>query len=305
MLPMLPIFAINSQSLVYNRQVTPGGASFYDIHEQIPWTADQAQTLKTVVLKRVIRQDVLDKFMMDTYKDPNDYRTIVLSQLRLGCMRTIEDKIIYGDVDNDAAEFDGVGHLFEADAADGDDWGVSSGDPQLYDEGDATLQIVHLRELIDRVKPKPDILLMGRTIRNRLSAAAFEVGISTNVPGGLITMSKNEFGARVEFFDGIRIVISDFVLNEVDNTGDKDPGDDSLISSIYAIRFGQIMDGGLSMAVGGNTGGPEFFNLEQIENLKDYDAAGMRLVAYCALAVGSSKAIGRIHSIDTAVAVSA
>ncbi len=305
MLPMLPIFAINSQSLVYNRQVTPGGASFYDIHEQIPWTADQAQTLKTVVLKRVIRQDVLDKFMMDTYKDPNDYRTIVLSQLRLGCMRTIEDKIIYGDVDNDAAEFDGVGHLFEADAADGDDWGVSSGDPQLYDEGDATLQIVHLRELIDRVKPKPDILLMGRTIRNRLSAAAFEVGISTNVPGGLITMSKNEFGARVEFFDGIRIVISDFVLNEVDNTGDKDPGDDSLISSIYAIRFGQIMDGGLSMAVGGNTGGPEFFNLVQIENLEDYDAAGMRLVAYCALAVGSSKAIGRIHSIDTAVAVSA
>ena len=83
LLSMLPVMAIDSQSLVYNRESTLPSANFYDIHEQIPWTADVDYTAqKTVTLKRVARQDVLDRFMMDTYKDPNDYRTIVLSELR-------------------------------------------------------------------------------------------------------------------------------------------------------------------------------------------------------------------------------
>lgn len=303
---MLPVFAINSKSIIYNRETTPPSAAFYDIHEQIPWTADVTQSQITVELKRTARADILDRFMMDTYKDPNDYRTIVLSQLRKGCMRTIEDKFIYGDIDNDAAEYDGIGHLFVTDAADADDWGVTAGhDAQLFDEGDAAVSMVHMREMIDRVRPRPDIILMSRTMHNHFSAAAFEKGVDTNVPGGIITMTKNEFGYRVPFFDGVRIVISDYLLDEVDNTGDKDSGNDSLIQSIYAIRFGQIMDGGLCLCIGGRTGGPEFFHVTELDELEDYDASGIRLTAYCSLALGGSKSLARIHSIDTALAVTA
>jgi len=306
LLSKMPVFAINSLNIVYNRQVAPGSAAFYDIHEQIPFTADQTQTQVTVALKRVARQDILDRFMMDTYKDPNDYRSIVLSQLRLGCMRTIEDKLIYGDVDNDAAEFDGIGHLFNTDAFDGDDWGVTAAhDAQLFDMGDNALSIMRLRELIDKVRPKPDILLMSRTLQNRLSAASFEVGISANVPGGIIQMVKGDFGSRIPYFDGIPIHISDFMLDEVDDTGDKDPGNDSLIQSIYAIRFGQIADGGLCLCIGGQTGGPEFFRMVELDDLEDYDAGAIRLVAYCSPALGSTKGLARIHSIDTAAAVAA
>jgi len=292
LLNMLPVMAIDSLSVVYNRQTTPGSASFYDIHEQIPFTAEQTQTQKTVTLKRVARATILDRFMMDTYKDPNDYRTIALSQLREGCMRTIENKLIYGDIDNDAAEFDGMGKLFETDAA-GDE-NFASGNPQQRDNGTDALKLYNFRRLIDVVKPKPDILLMTRTLRNMLSAAAFETGIGTNMQGSVINQTKNEYGARLDYFDGIRIVISDYLVNEDDNTCGEDDGNDSGYVSLWAIRFGQILDGGLCLCIGGRTGGPDFFHMVEIPEMEDYDAAGIRLTAYCSLALGSSKAMGRI-----------
>jgi len=305
LLKLLPVFTIDSKSILYNRETTPPSAAFYDIHEQIPFTASATGDRQEVALKRVSEAAILDRFMTDTYKNPNDYPTLIISQLRKGCMRTIEDKLIFGDIDNDAAEFDGIGHLFGTDAFEADDWGVTSGhDAQIFDEGTGTLQLLHLRQLIDVVRPKPDILLMSRTMRNTLSAAAFEVGIGSNA-GSVISLSKNEFGERLDWFDGIRIQISDYMLNEDDHTGDKDDGNDSGYGSIFAIRFGQIMDGGLCLMTGGRTGGVDFFHIDPIPVMEDYDASAIRLTAYCALALGSSKALGRITSITETTAVTA
>ena len=302
LLPLLPVMTIDSKSVKYNRENVLPSAAFYDIHEQIPWTADTNYTAqKEATLKRVARQDILDKFMLDTYKDPNDYRTIILSELRKGCMRTIEDKLIFGDVDNDAAEFDGISHLFDTDAA-GSEAFTPTTNPQMYDMGgsSAPLSLMVLRKLIDVVRPKPDILLMSRTMRNVLSAAAFEKGIvlQNAQPVGTITYGQDQFGKRIEYFDGVRILVSDYMVNEVDDTGDKDDGNDSGVTSIYAIRFGQIMDGGLCLCTGGSTGGVDFFKMTELEALEDYDAGGIRLTAYCCLALGSSKGLGRITSID-------
>ncbi len=300
LLQRLPVTVIDSKSLLYNRESTLPSAAFYDIHEQIPWTADVNFTQKETILKITARQDVLDGFMLKTYKNPNDYRTIILSTLRKGVMRTIEDKLIYGNVDNDAAEFDGVGHLLPADIAGSEAWATAN--PQAYDMGGAaapvTLKV--LRELIDAVRPKPSILLMTRTMRNTLSAVAFEKGIvlASATGGGRITYGKDEFGSRVDYFDGVPIVISDYLLDETDNTVNKDSGNDSGISSIWAIRFGQIIDGGVCLVTGGDTGGVDFFKMVELADLEDYDAGGIRLVAYCSLAQGSSKATGVIHSID-------
>jgi hypothetical protein len=302
LLPLLPVMTIDSKSVLYNRESTLPSAAFYDIHEQIPWTADTNYTTQQeATLKRVARQDVLDKFMLDTYKDPNDYRAIILSELRKGCMRTIEDKLIFGDIDNDAAEFDGISHLFDTDAA-GSEVFTSATNPQMYDMGGSgsPLSLMVLRQLIDVVRPKPDILVMSRTMRNVLSAAAFEKGIvlQNAQPVGTITYGQDQFGKRIGYFDGIRILVSDYMLNEVDDTGDKDDGNDSGVTSVYAIRFGQIIDGGLCLCTGGSTGGVDFFKMTELEALEDYDASGIRLTAYCCLALGSSKALGRITSID-------
>ena len=300
LLQKLPVTVIDSKSLLYNRESTLPTAAFYDIHEQIPWMSDVNFTQKEIALKISARQDVLDKFMLKTYKNPNDYRTVVLSTLRKGVMRTIEDKLIYGNVDTDSAEFDGVGHLLPADIAGGEAWATAN--PQAYDMGGASAPVTMkvLRELIDAVRPKPSFLLMTRTMRNTLSATAFEKGLvlaNTN-PLRVVTGGTDTFGARVDYFDGIPIIISDYLLDETDNTVNKDTGNDSGISSIWAIRVGSIIDGGLSLVTGGETGGVEFFSMVELDTLEDYDAGGIRLVAYCALAQGSSKATAVIHSID-------
>ena len=296
LLKMLPVTVIDSRSLIYNRESTLPSAAFYDIHEQIPWTADVNFVQKEVWLKRIARQDILDKFMLKTYRNPNDYRTEILRALRKGVMRTIEDKLIYGSGSTEASsEFDGLDKLITI--ADGNTFATT----QAYDMGGTSpLSLKVLRELIDVVRPKPSILLMTRTMRNTLSATAFEKGLVLDLTSTMasISYSKDEFGARVDYFDGIPIVISDYLLDENDNTGGKDSGNDSGISSVYAIRFGAIADGGLSLVVGGDTGGPEFFNVVELDDLEDYDAGGIRLVAYVTLALGSTKALGRIHSID-------
>ena len=294
---------IDSKSILYNREKTLPSAAFYDIHEQIPWTADVNFTQVESTLKRVARQDVLDGFMMGTYKNPNDYRTIILSTLRKGVMRTIEDKLIYGNIDTDAAEFDGIGHLLPADIAGGETWATAN--PQAYDMGGSSTAVTMLvaRQLIDAVRPKPSILLMTRTMRNVLSATAFEKGItlaSAGIGAGHITYGKNEFGTRIDYFDGVPVVISDYLggsYGETDNTVNKATSA-SGICSIWALRFSSIVDGGLNLCVGAGSGGMELFRIVEIDNLEDYDAAGIRLIAYCTLAQGSSKAAAVIHSID-------
>ncbi len=298
---MLPVVTCNSKSLLYNREKTLPSAAFYDIHEQIPWTADVNFTTQVEVsLKTVARQDVLDNFIQKTYRTPNDYRSIVLSQLSKGCMRTIEDKLIYGNVDNDSAEFDGIGHLLPADIAGSEAWATAN--PQAYDMGGASAPVTLkvMRELIDAVRPKPSLLLMTRTMRNTLSATAFEKGLvlANAAPMARMTYGTNDFGKRVDYFDGIPIMISDYLLDETDNSVNKDSGNDSGVSSIWAIRFGQIEDGGVCLVTGGDTGGVDFFKMTELSDLEDFDAGGIRLVAYLSLAVGSTKSLAVIHSID-------
>ncbi len=301
LLRYLSVTTIDSKSLLYNRESTLPAAAAYAIHDQIPWTADVNFTQVETALKIFARQDILDAFMMKTYRNPNDYRTIILSTLRKGVMRTIEDKLIYGNVDDDSNEFDGIGRLLPADISGGESWAAAN--RQAYDVGGSTNPITMklIRELIDAVRPKPTILLMTRTSRNTLSATAFEKGlVLSNISGAGPVYGLDKFGSRIDWFDNIPIVISDYLggdFGETDNTVDKATSASDL-TSIRALRFGSIIDGGISLVTGGDTGGVDFFKMVELETLEDYDAGGIRLVAYVALAQGSSKASAVIHSFD-------
>ncbi|KKN71492.1 hypothetical protein LCGC14_0420710 [marine sediment metagenome] len=302
LLPMLPVVQLNSRSLIYNRENVLPSAAWYDIHQQISFTADRSITQKEVWLKRAIRQDLLDEFVMETYQNPNMYKVEILKSLVKGVARTVEDTLVYGSGSTEAStEFDGLDKLISI--ADGDSFS-SATNLQAHDMGGASNPLTFrvLRELINAVRPRASILLMTRTMRDTLAAVAMEKGIvlSGAAPIATITHTPDQFGKMIDFFDGIPIVISDYLLQENDNTGGKDSGNDSGMSSIYAIRFGAIADGGLSLVVGGQTGGTAFFKVKELGPQSDFDADAIRLSAYVTLALGSTRALGRIHSIQEA-----
>ncbi|KKM23423.1 hypothetical protein LCGC14_1615330 [marine sediment metagenome] len=300
LLGVLPGVQLNSRSLIYNREDVLPSAAWYDIHEQISFTADVTLVQKEVWLKRVIRQDLLDEFVMQTYQNPNMYRLEILKSLTRGVMRTVEDTLIYGSGSTEAStEFDGLDKLITV--AGGDAFTAAT-NLQSFDMGGSTSPLTFraLRQLINAVRPRATFLLMTRTMRDTLAAVSFEKGIklSDANPLGRISSTLDQFGKMIDFFDGVPIIISDYLLQENDNTGGKDSGNDSGLSSIYAVRTGAIADGGLSLVVGGATGSGDFFKMTPLGVQSGYDAEGIRLSAYVTLALGSSRALGRIHSIQ-------
>ena len=302
---LLPVFSIEGKSVKYNRESVLPSADFYDINEQIPWTSDVEYTAQvTVELKRVLRQDALDKFMASTYKTPNDYRSIVISGLSKGCLRTIEDKFIYGDKDNvNAKEFDGLHHLASPSVTDLD----------ITQTG--ALSLMNIRKMLDAMKVSQvgrgrTILLMPHEIARRIDAYVQEAGMTSWVGPASIVFAPNELGQRVTYFDGIPIIRSDYLVAEQVATGLTAASARAKYSSgtkyysIFGVRFGQVMEGGVCMAFSGDGGGAgDFFGIEFFDKLENFDAEGIRLKAYCALALGSTKSIGRITDITDAAVV--
>ena len=315
LLPRMPMKQISGLDLVYNREKSSNaqdGAGFYDIREQISWTSDLSYDKVTVPLKRVIRQDPIDKFVEMTYNNVNDYRALMLTQLAKRVTRFLEHQIIYGDVTyGGAKQFDGLHAMAEELTGDLD-----------VDMNEAGLSLMTMRKTLDACKVDPDkagaegvFWLFPREIARRLSAAYFEQGIdsgATNIfnQASLISQTVNDAGRRVMAFDNIPIVVSDFLQAEQDNTG---VGSDARALytaddkqySVFLIRMGQTEDGGLSMLFGG--GGNEVgevFRRETFEKLEDFDSGGERLVTYMAPALGAQHSLARIYDIeDVAVVV--
>ena len=295
-LPKFPVLGIDSISIEWNREKTLPSADYYSVGEPIPWTADVEYAEKTTFsLKSVVRQDVLDKMMAKNYRNPNDYKAVMLSQLRKGCMHTIEDGLIYNQPALYPKQFYGLHSLCQSSMA--------------VDGGETALSLIKLRRMINSVKPKPNLLLMSTVLADRFDFAA-KFGInsgSTNswIQSGMIGTS-NELGGQITTFDGIPIQRSDYMVAEQANTG-VFAGNQRLKFangtsqySIIAVRFGQIEDGGVCLVLGADTGGPNFFDVIEFDNLEDYNAGGLRLVAYCGLAQGSTKSLAVMYDVTDA-----
>jgi len=283
LIPMLPITTIDSYTLKWNREGTLPTVSAKSKGEQYGWKEVATYGQGELALKEFGDQWSLVAAAQETYKDPNDYRA------------TIQSQIIYGDATTYPKEFDGLdklcpatgGHTFAAGYQDCDQGGGTIG-----------LSIVNLLGLIHACKPRPDFLLMPQEIVDQLFIHAMG-------KAGAIIMARSpgEFGTMIASVNGTPIVPSDYLADENDNTGGK-LGSGNLVS-IYAIRKGSIEDGGVSLAVGGKTGGQDFFEVDHFEKLEQYNAEGIRAYCYTALAKGSPKSISRVHSINKTKAIDA
>jgi len=290
LLPQMPITTIDSYSLKWNREGTLPSVTAKSKGEQYTWKEVATYSQPTLALKEYGDQWALVKGAQETYKDPNDYRGVMQAQIIKGALRTIEDQLIYGNATSNPKQFDGLDKLCPATG------GHTFGSFQDHDMGGATngLTVDVLMEFLRQCKPKPSIVLMTGKMQDKLFKYAMG-------KGGAIVMARvpNEFGKLIPAINDIPIVVSDYLCTENDNTGGK-LGSGNLVS-MYAIRFGQTEDGGVSLCVGGNTGGQDFFEVDHFDKLEGFNAEGIRAYCYVALAMGSTKAVSRIHSIDQTV----
>lgn len=319
-IPMMPIKQLNSKELTYNRENSwnaEDGASFLDIHEQLPWEADEDTTEKTVQLKRIGRQDQLDKFIAATYNDVNDYRAVMITQLVKKVTRFAEHMAIYGDLTYSSGnkEFDGM-HAWSADSGAPTLASAITGAETNIDNNEAVLALSTLRALLDAVKVDQKgrenvIILIPKIIARRFDAGYQEAGFvrsSVTIDPMTINIGAAQIGGRVMMFDGIPMIRSDFLQAEQLGTGTGSTSDKRALNSsgdkqysIFVIRFAPNEEGGVNLLFGdaGAVSG-QFapFARTSFPQLENYDAGGERMVSYLAPILGANYCLGRIFDIE-------
>jgi hypothetical protein len=169
-------------------------------------------------------------------------------------------------VATDAKGFDGLGRAIPAGQT------IAAG----ANGGQLTLDLMD--QTVDLVKPgKPDALLVSKRTRRTLSALR-------QASGNLLETDVDAFGQRALFYDGIPLVVDEFV-SDAQTTGTSG----AVCSSVYAVKFGQG-SGVMGLEHGG-------IQVETIGELETKDATRHRIKWYAGMAVFSEPGVARLEGI--------
>ena len=309
---LLPVAQQTGVDLTWLRESVVGTSRRAAIGATLIW--DEESDYDEVDRKLVIRykQTALNKYVKSVYGTFNNYATIMAMEARKALFQGINDDLIYGNPSfgpsgsGEGGEPSGLHHLA---ATFPTTLNGTTNDVNI-DEQQAGLSLANMRTLEDNMKYGVDFYLVPFQIWRRISAYAQEAGLSTNT-FGQITFDVNQIGQRVMFWNGTRLVPSDYLVAENANTG---VGSDARAKhntgtaqfSIFAIKRGdpQLGQPGLSWNFGGEgASSAEPIMVEAFEKLEDFDAAGLRQKVYHNLADGSIMSIGRIFDITDAAIV--
>ena len=268
-LQVLPFIEIVGNGLTYNQEKTLPDIDFYDVgdtwNESTP-TFEQ----KTANLKIMGGDADVDNFLKATRSNVQDLETAVVEMKAKALKNKFEDSFIYGDSGSSAKQYDGIRKLIN----------TSQAGAQLVAAGasGASLTLAMLDQLIDTVRGgKPDLLLMSRRSRRKINALV-------RAGGGMMETDRDQWGNFIQFWDGIPIGVSDWILDthvvansvETATTG-------GTCSTIYALQMGEGALCGLTA--------PGFITVEPIGSLETKDASRNRIKWYVSLALfGSIKA---------------
>src|SRR3990167_4994182 len=115
LLGLLPFVPIRGNALQYQRELAASAPTFIapggTVTEGVPTT-----TLITIALKILIGDADIDKFLRITRSKDQDLRAELLSIKARNFADTWGDKAIYGSIDADANEFDGLPEIISDDA---------------------------------------------------------------------------------------------------------------------------------------------------------------------------------------------
>ena len=271
MLRAMPFLEVEGNSFKFNQENTLGGAQFYAVNGV--WSEASATfTQKTVNLAILGGDADVDNFVQRARSNLNDQRAIQTLLKAKDVARKWEQTVVYGNTATDANAFDGLDILLPKNV----------GHPQVIfpAAGGGSLTLALLDQLIDLVKAgKPDLLLMSKRSRRKLKALL-------TASAHYVESGESAFGRQVMMYDGIPVLISDFITD----TEAADNGTGSTFSSIYAIHLSPA-DGLTGLTNGG---------IEAIDvgNLETKDASRVRIRWYVGMALLRDSAVARIDGVS-------
>lgn len=263
-LARLPFMEVVGTGLTYNREGSLPTAEFYDVGDT--WSESTPTFEQVTTGLKILGGDAdIDHFLLQTYRDPNELEAVVIQSKAKAVAHAFLAAFYSGDATANPKQFDGLRKLVP----------VSQTIQPGPNGGSLTLELMD--QLIDMVKPgKPDALLMSKRTRRKLSQLR-------RASGNLLESEVDQFGQRVLAYDGIPILVDDFVPdNESLGTG-------SNLSSIYAVKWGP------SGLMGLENGG---IVVEEVGALETKNARRWRVRWYCGLALFSSVAVARLQGIS-------
>ncbi|MDI3340853.1 MAG: phage major capsid protein [Sphaerobacter sp.] len=265
-LTLLPFMNVTGTALTYSRERTMPAAQFYDVGDT--WQEATPEFTQVTVALKILGGDAdIDNFLQQTYADPNDLEALVIESRAKAVAHLFSDTFFNGDAAANPKAFDGLARLVPPAQT------IITGS----DGGPLTLDLMD--ELIDLVRPgRPDALLMHKRTRRQLSQLR-------RSSGNLLEADVDAFGRRALFYDGIPLIVDDFV--RVDETLGSGTG----LSSIYAVKFGPA--GVMGIENGG-------IQLETVGELETKDATRHRIKWYAGLALFSELGVARLQGIAAA-----
>ncbi len=276
----LPWEFLVGTNLTYVREYSLPTVDFYDVNEDIAEsTGEDVQV--TATLRKMLGQSYLDNMLRRTKGNIANIEAEYVRKAVKAATRKFLSKFIYGNTATNTKEFSGLHKLVDSNMI------VSMGTSATG----AALSLYKLDELIDKIKPgKPDILLCNKTVRRRMAQAARTASVS-----GLYQPGIDAFGRRVEFYDGIPLIPSDFITQlEAISSNTYTFTGAGVTTSIFAIKFGDVTSGGL-MGIQGS-------DVAEITRkvAEKKDSTIFQVAWYCALALGNIYSLGQLDGITDA-----
>jgi hypothetical protein len=267
----LPFIEINGNALTYNRELTIGGAQFYNVGDT--WVESTPTFTPASATITILGGDAdVDSFVKQTRSNVQDVEAETLESKIKGMTEKFDDTFVNGSVTTDPKSFDGLITLVNADTLGGQYIGMGT-------VAGSALTLPKMDELIDTVKPgKPDLLIMSKACRRSLTSLARTSGSS-----GVMSTEKSAFGRLFQTYNDVPISICDW-QSDVETFGTSA----TTCTSIYAVKFGE-------KALCGLTNG--WINVENLGQLEIKDATRHRVKWYCGLALFNIYAAARLGGI--------
>ena len=261
---ILPFLDVVGTAVTYNREATNPAAAFYDVGDS--WTeATPTFTQVTAALKIMGGDADIDRFLQQTYADPNDLEVEIIKKRAKSVAHLYGDAFYNGDSAVNSKSFDGLTKVLNNTAQE-----VSLG------TNGGALTLDQLDSAIDLLQGgRPDALLMSKRSRRKLSSLR-------RASGSILETTVDAFGRHVVMYDGIPVLADDNVSDA------QTQGTATQCSSIYAVRFG--MEGVMGL---------QNSELQVIEvgDLETKDAGRYRIKWYASAAVFSMLGVSRVKGI--------